>query len=822
MCKWRLGFWGPVFPVVVVVLAITLVGGDRVVARTANPVLVELAATISANPRSPAAVARYEVTFTNGAEALEPRQDGIVMTLDEDVGVPRFIPPPAVQVRFQIQNEDGGPFRSGVGTAVAVELDNQDDPRRDTTLTIYPAIRGSGSDAPTQAIPANAEVTVIFTKQAGLSNPTEGGAYSWRVSTTKDPTPQPAAHPGAEVRQAFGEAEGLTTPDNTQEDIVTGLLVDWEVQLSHEGVRRGDEVTVIGRGYKNGTTLTFWRDANFDGRRDSGENELCRVEVGGNDIGTCSFLVSNPPFVPGFGECALERADEEAADCNFVNGVDGLNQPSTLVRDTEIEKANSVEEAAQVLELEGGVLVGPGISPGRTIQVQLTDFPAGELTTVDIGGVPANLDDLSDKDKRVPASGSLHFSLDLPNEARLGRQSLRVVVTRQDDGKEFEARATVGVGSSALLRVTPEQEVLPNQRISVSGIGFSDAGAEAEIDTISIGGHPIDPSRINGGNGAVRLDRGGRWSASIDLPINSATTLAGPRELRARDKGGREGTALVNFPAREVTITPPWGRPGTTAVIEGKNFPSRNDNGSPFNLLITYDAGGREAVFNAATNTGGEFATEIRIPTSAAIPSINTVRVEFVDDDGVKVVTPATHHVPGAAIVLSRTAGPPGTPVTLDAQGFRQYVPVTSVMVGVIEVTPSPRPYTDQDGNVTLEVIIPGVDTGVQTVTLMAGGVTASAGFTITRSGVAEGESIPTADGVANLGDRFVRSFHFDNDTKTWEFYDPAAGDASTQDSLISGESYWLLVTETTEAILNGKTRQLTCVRGNCWNLLVW
>ena len=530
------------------------------------------------------------------------------------------------------------------------------------------------------------------------------------------------------------------------------------MQLSHEGVRRGDEVTVIGRGYKNGTTLTFWRDANFDGRRDSGENELCRVEVGGNDIGTCSFLVSNPPFVPGFGECALERADEEAADCNFVNGVDGLNQPSTLVRDTEIEEANSVEEAAQVLELEGGVLVGPGISPGRTIQVQLTDFPPGELTAVDIGGVPVDLGDLSYKDRRVPASGSLHFSLDLPNEARLGRQSLRVVVTRQDNGEEFEARATVGVGSSALLRVTPEQEVLPNQRISVSGVGFSDAGAEAEIDTISIGGHPIDPSRINGGNGPVRLDRGGRWSASIDLPINSATTLAGPRELRVRDKGGREGTALVNFPAREVTITPPWGRPGTTAVIEGKNFPSRNDNGSPFNLLITYDAGGRGAVFNAATNTGGEFSTEITIPTSAAIPSVNTVRVEFVDDNGVKVVTPLTHHVPGAAIVLSRTAGPPGTPVTLDAQGFRQYLPVASVMVGNIEVTPSPLTNTDVNGQVRVKVVIPGLGTGVQAVTLTAGGVTASASFTITRSGVAEGAATSTATGSGKPGQPF-RSF---------------------------------------------------------------
>ena len=390
---------------ILAVLAIGL-GGDGVYAL--DP--VEPAATVKATPRSPAATARYEVTFTNGAEALEPLQDGIVMTLDEDVGVPRFIPPPAVQVRFQMVRT-----RTATPTA-AGELPSRWNWTIRTThaeTPHSPSIRLSGAAAPTppRRTSRPQKVTVIFTKQAGLSNPTEGGAYSWRVSTTKRPDTAAGSSPGGAVRQAFGEAEGLTTPDNTQEDIVTGLLVDWEVQLSHEGVSRGNEVTVIGRGYKNGTTLTFWRDANFDGRRDSGENELCRVEVGGNDIGTCSFLVSNPPFVPGFGECALKKAGEGAADCNFVNGVDGLNQPSTLVRDTEIieiEEANSVEEAAQVLELEGGVLVGPGISPGRTIQVQLTDFPPGELTAVDIGGVPADLEDLRTKQCRLRVAALQH------------------------------------------------------------------------------------------------------------------------------------------------------------------------------------------------------------------------------------------------------------------------------------------------------------------------------------------------------------------------------------------------------------------------------
>ena len=89
-------------------------------------------------------------------------------------------------------------------------------------------------------------------------------------------------------------------------DYPCGLLVDWEIQLTHEMVGRGTEVTAIGRGYKNGTTLTFWRDANFDGVRDRGEDQLCQANVDGNDIGYCTFIVQKPPFVQGFGECTTK------------------------------------------------------------------------------------------------------------------------------------------------------------------------------------------------------------------------------------------------------------------------------------------------------------------------------------------------------------------------------------------------------------------------------------------------------------------------------------------------------------------------------------
>ena len=69
-------------------------------------------------------------------------------------------------------------------------------------------------------------------------------------------------------------------------------------------------------------------------------------------------------------------------------------------------------------------------------------------------------------------------------------------------------------------------------------------------------------------------------------------------------------------------------------------------------------------------------------------------------------------------------------------------------------------------------------------------------------------------------GDNFVRSFNFNNDTKTWTFYSPDAPDDSTQTRFMTGESYWILIGDDQEVILNCKT-VLIC-SGHCWNQIVW
>ena len=805
---------------VIIVSLVLMVAAATGAAMAQEPSAPE--ATVRPSTLKPGVPSQYVVQFTTDKK-LDSVSDGIVMTLHADIRAPRAVNPLSVLIRADAVTE-GTPNRTG--RAIAIDLSEADDHRRPTALTIYFGDLDPDTPGP-QNIAAGAQVTVTITQQAGLTNPTEGGSFDWIIHTTKDATPLAAGHPSPGVRQAFGESPAATG-EPPEGGILPGLLVARQVELSDEIAGRGDEIVAIGRGFKNDTTLTFWRDGNGNGRRDTGEIDLCRVLVEGNDIATCSFTVSSPPFAPGQGSgCDTVRARPDSAtdpepvvNCNLVNAVDGRNNASSVV--LELEDDTPV----QILELEGTVSIGSRpVIPGQKVEVLLSDFFAGSLKAVDIGGVPADF-----PPDAVNESGSLNFSLTVPNRTRPGLQSLRVVITRQDNGEDYAGRATVIIGGP-IVRVTPE-EIVPNQLIRLSGNGFAAPGTSADADsngggdggeiaTISIGGVPIDPSRINGGN-AVRVDRGGNWSASVDLPLNSATTNSGRRQIRVLDQSGREGSAPVTVLAREVTITPAWGAPGTTATVRGKHFPARNDNGSGFNLLIVYDHDGRETLATAETDAGGRFETEIVIPNSASGPSTNRVRVEFLDDDGIRVVTLTSHDVPGAAIVLSPTGGSPGTGVTLSGNGFKRFVPITSVMVGDIEVTPSPLPKTNEEGRVELKFLIPGSGTGLQTVEVRAGGITATAGLTIAPSGVAAGNAVAAADAVRNLGSNFVRSFSFNNDTKTWTFFAPDAGDASTQKAFITGEPYWILVREGAEVILNGHTRNLTCSGGNCWNRIVW
>ncbi len=628
-------------------------------------------------------------------------------------------------------------------------------------------------------------VTVLIRQGAGVSNPSEGGAYPAKI----------------------------TTSANTPELTTNEVTVPRRVVLSEEDGGRGTSVTATGEGFKNGTSLGFFLDkAPLNGRRDPGEVTLCDVaQVGSDDTGSCTFTVNNPPF--GVGD-------------NFVGAVDGRGQGAN--------KSATHNDDKQKFELTPTISASPASgNPGDSILVQMYDFPAGSpVTLVDLARQVAT-HGATTPNKVVwgatttGSDGSANFRMTVPNWAPQGVLDLQVTA----GGKKDNITITIG---GPVVKSTPST-VLANQRINLVGTGFTPnsrvccgaiEGNETVTPLMTIGGETIPVGRINDGDD-VRVDSGGNWSASIDLPLTQVTSDEGVREIVVRDSRGRTGDVDVTIPTRTVTIDPPTGRGGTVAVVRGENFPSKNDSGDSFNVEITYTSSAGDLRVSTTPDASGRFEADITIPRLATIPSTNTVRVvyEYGEND-IPVTTTVTHQVPEGDLSLSQSSGPPGTVVTVRGQGFRSSTPVTGVEIGDIEIPLSPAPYTTRTGGLDFDIRIPDLDTGVQTIEVsISGGTTASIGFTVT-AGDAVGAETPAAVAVASMGENFLRAFYFNNTTKSWSFYDPEVEQDADADSalvnFIAGASYWVLIGADQEVILNRKTRNLTCVDGNCWNLVVW
>ena len=631
-------------------------------------------------------------------------------------------------------------------------------------------------------------VTVHFRQSAGISNPTGAGDY------------------GGVVAIAFGDAVDV---DNGDEDIKTlEFNVPHSISIDPEDGGLGEDVTVKGKGFKNGTTLTVFRDGTkaqnpngIVGKLDSGDDVLCSDAVIEDNLGVCTFEVSHPTFTAGA--------------TNVINAVDGVN-------------ATAASNKTKNFDLTASIMTSPdGGSPGEMILVQVVDFEGDDIVKVTIGGqIYCDAKKSLPGEQQCPGSidsqGSGNFSIEIPNWARGGIQELKVW---DEDDTSASAKITL-VGPQ--IRMT-SQTVIANQRVSLIGTGFSPGASIANVDdlpdrhmepVISIGGDPIPQTRINDGD-PVRVDNGGNWSASVDLPLSEATTAAGKREIRVRDSLARSGTIEVTVPDRVVTVTPDSGRVGTIALIEGTGFPSKNDEGSNFNVEIEYEAAnGNTVTISALTDASGRFEQQMRIPTTAAIPSSNQIHVRFEDDNDVTVPITVPHNVPEGIIMPSETSGGPGSTITLSGEGFKSFVPVSLVKVGTLDVTPAPKPSTDGNGMMSFDIIIPGLDVGIQTIEVNVGRTTASVGFTVTESGVNPGDIRPVAEGLEELGENLDVIWHFNNDSKAWTFYDGQEG--STLTHVITGETYLILVKATDEVILNRDTRNLTCANGNCWNQIVW
>ena len=652
---------------------------------------------------------------------------------------------------------------------------------------------------------AGSNFKVIVYQSAGVSNPTKANVYGGEKGT---------ANSDREIFVSFGGSDVSSMYLTSGAGVKTGVRVPRVVQLDEEDGGLGDVITATALGFQNSVTLHFFLDkpdakGNVNGMLDAGEDILCTdVETSSDHIGTCEFTVATPTFSRGM---------------NYVNAVDGNGN--------EVDDSKGGDND---FELKASISVSPaGGAPGEIMQVQLVSFPTGSgISRIALSGdnicggnVPSpSRDEVVSCSSMgfgsVGSQGTKSIGVTVPNWAVAGVQQLKVWAGGEDD----DHKVTI-VGP----RIIPTpQTVVANQRVSLVGSGFSpsselgdDTAESREESSISIGGYPIPWTKVNDGRN-VQVDDGGNWSASLDLPLVEATTGSGDRTIRITDSKGRTGAINVALADRNFDITPPEGRVGTLAVVRGMGYPSKNDEGHSFTVDVIYKVQeGATARVSVVPDASGRFEVQLRIPTTASIPSTNQVEVTFGHEAGGTSVTENKQHfVPEGIIELSATSGGPGTVVTLSGEGFKTYVPVESVKIGTIEITPAPKPNTDANGMMSFEVLIPGLDVGIQTVEVKVGGTTSSTGFTVTESGLHPGNIVEVAMGLEDLGDNFVNIWHFNNDLKTWSFYDGDEGSDLTH--LITGETYLLQVKSTVEVILNRDTRSVTCVGSNCWNQIVW
>ena len=768
--------------------------------------------------------AKTGMPFDLGGNLVNTRERDLVIEFHGDYGVPSTISPVSVAITTDVREDRPGdetytPEDVYVdGEKVRISLGDLDERDQNSEYVF------DGSE----------RISVHFRQSAGITTPTEAGGYEL-------------------VGIEFG-SNSVEFNDGTK-DYLPNMEQDVyrKLSLSEEDGGLDTAVEAKGSGFKNGTSLTVFLDKPIivrydddmdaetprvrlsvamlddlgdedknvpfiyvddegmplttkyvteddvttkyvtapDGEQNANEATLCVASsIGGDDIGKCEFKVTHPTFVGGI---------------NYANARDG--------------RGNFARKADSFL-LKASILPSPTTgSPGERILVQVVDFPPD--STILKAELARNSDNpVCTSCGTVDGAGAGTFSFIIPNWPSAGTQELRVF-----GANDVKASKNVTIGGPQIM-VTPET-VLPNQRISLIGTGFSPRKiiANADIDTgdtdpiVSIGGRAIDPDQINDGE-PVRVDNGGNWSASVDLPLAEATTGPGQRVIRVTDSGNRTGGVEVTIPDRTVTVSPEAGRVGTIALVEGTGFPSKNDEGEPVSIDVVYETASGATRLSATPDASGRFEVQLRVPTTAAIPSSNTVKVSFTDVDGVVVPITIPHNVPEGIVQLSETSGGPGSVITVNGEGFKSFVPISEVMVGTLDITPAPKPSTDGNGMMSFDILIPGLDVGIQTIEVSVGKTTASVGFTVTESGVNPGNIVKVGAGLEDLGDNFENIWHFNNDTKAWSFYDGLEGSDLTH--LITGETYLIQIKSTVEVILNRDTRNLTCVGANCWNQIVW
>ena len=697
-------------------------------------------------------------------------------------------------VIFEIQgtnpaetNPPSNPTLNTTFAAAAVEIDDGGEIEGEEDAVVISArIPDMRSGDETGYPLAGQTLRMVVSKAAGIENPSEQGSHSTGFSIIG----------GTDDR---ADEAGMKLDD---------LPTLAKISLDADDGGRGKEVTITGSGFNNGTTAEAFVLVADTKPMDcetlianSDSESLGTAGVGDNDKFSIVFTVHQDEF-----------------DAGMVNWI--------CAKDSESDDGNRYSSDVDGFEVKDSLSITPeAVAYGEEVTLKPRDFmSSATLEYVYLGGTEAeNTLMYGGSDAPVQRDGS-DYVFDMPGGYS---GSLRITVEYSDGAK---ASATINVEPSSLtLSVT---EAAPNQSIVISGSGFSEK-SYIKVSDITIDGQPLVVDESGTENvlvgveivEVVKTTSTGEFTASVKVWSYSTTDNPalsdGTYKIEAEDVKGFSGSAMITILAPTLMVSPAAAGPRDYIVISGTNWPvSTSDDDREVNINV--DDRNR----NAGVDSIGRFNYEYQLRSTIQIGKEHTITVTYDDEDGSgDIEEEITFIVPSSNVTIIPAAAAPGETIAVEITGMPIIRLVDEVVIdGADRLRDSYT--TDREGNVTVEgIVVPYADPGFYPVRITVGDDTAVIQLEILAEADVRGAASPLPESVMDLGDSLVRVFHFNTSSKVWTFYDPRPEfeGLNTLTELSGGQPYWILTSENVaNVVLNARTRNLTCVGGDCWNQLVW
>ena len=616
---------------------------------------------------------------------------------------------------------------------------------------------------------------IVFTKSAGIKNPTEAGSHSVGYAVLG---PGDDANDGYDVRL---------------DDLTTSA----KISLSKEDGGRGTAITITGTGFNNGTGAGVYimvSDTEPTCQEIvAADEKLGEAEVGGDDKFSIDITVHQDEFDPGPVNwlCAV---DAEAGDPRFSS-----------VKKFDLGPSISLDPTSG--------------SYGDEVTLKARDFD-GELRSITLGPTKTWTNDGNDDndDFDVDRDGN-DYTFDLPGGLDARTQVAAKGIDGEGNNETERAYLTVEASSLQLSL----DSVAANESIIIEGRGFDDAET-IDVDDITIDGQQLDVEEAGLDGGKVQIDSNGQFVIEARVwgvgdgsnPAMDADTYT----IKVVDSSGFEGEADIEIREPTVMVTPDTAGPRDYITVSGENWPVSSED-HDFEVDITVG----DRTRSANIDTTGRFSYQFRLAADIALGEEHDVTVLF-EEGGEDIEEDGSFNTPAAGITVNPSAARPGEYISVEMIGMPVYTLVSEVRIAGGNRLGNQVVNTDRDGNATVtNILVPAAEPGHYSVRISVGTETAVAQLEILSDARAPGTATMLPDAVSDLGDNLDAIFHFNNATKAWSFFDPRPefADLNTLTELIGGQPYWVLVkSEQTGVDWNGKTVDFTCAAGDCWNLEIW